>query len=819
MNFQSKYRSREEEALQRIQELELQLKGKEEERRLMELCVSEYAELVRSLEGRASAATKPPPNQQAASEVSSVDTLVSSVANSPNGTTPSKPIDTLAEGLQGLQRLLTESHDETTQLRMEIHHLQATLSSCEGNLEAANRSAEQDRVEKAKALIEVEKLKNNDRGAAQMVERYMAFSQNTTNLLQEAMRSLKSRHAATVSTLETMVSVEADGREREAREVERLRAALDELAGEIAKEGFGRRREVALRLAMLEREERLKGLLAGWARKFRERSSRFSEAIADSELAGLLEDALLQAETLVERIDAVSTRNPQTDSSDGSLRISMALLEVKDVLARLGQETLRKHQLEKQLAANVKEQAPEPQPRPKFALEVAQNATLEIDTSSSPEPEKPHVTDGSSQAETQKEPDSTPRQLTPPVEDSISSESVVEDVLPPEPQPTEEPAPVAIPVAQVGSIPVDSASLDHVVSVPEHIQSRLDSLESVKSRYDTLQRVFRDCHRALDGLKGELRTSMPLPSPTDHVKPSRARRLSNWLIGSRPSSPTLGTSSNAPHSDNGRKETIILNTAVQRLDDFCEDARVELEILVADEARIANGYEALLSLSPAAAPLDDKCLQEIDEFIDGSAASVVKAKSTFERKLDDLEHDISIIKRTLHSLVIDTAENAVDGEQTEATSGHPLGGNLGGWTSNLSLANPASSLPSRSISSPQTFESVMTTARGPIPRSPSLASLRSATLMSPMSPFESMGLRIPMPAIGAPRVPAAAGWISGMGVIGMAQRQGPMSGVSGGFGFGMGLKGHANVRRSSVTPSPSASGSGLTREQGDTDIE
>ena len=787
----------------------------------MELCVSEYAELVRSLEGRASAATKPPPIQQTASEVSSVDTLVSSVANSPNGTIPSKPIDTLAEGLQGLQRLLTESHDETTQLRTEIHNLQATLSTYEGNLETVKRSAEQDRVEKTKTLIEVEKLKNNDRGAAQMVERYMAFSQNTTNLLQEAMRSLKSRHAATVSTLETMVSVEADGREREAREVDRLRDALDELAGEIAKEGFGRRREVALRLAMLEREERLKELLAGWARKFRERSSRSSEATDDSEPAKLLEDALFQAETLVERIDAVSTRKPQTDPSEGSLRISMALLEVQDILARLSRETSRNLQLEKQLAARVKEQVPELQlqPNSQFALEVAQNAPLEIDTSSPPEPEKTDLMKGSSQAKTQKEPDSTLPPPTPPVEDSIPSESVVEDVLPPEAQPTEESTPVAIPVAQIGSIPVGSTSQDHVVSVPEDVQSRLDSLESVKSRYDTLQRVFRDCHRALDGLKAELRTSMPLPSPADHVKPSRARRLSSWLTGSRPSSPTLGTSSNAPHSDTSRKEAVVLNTAVQRLDDFCEDARVELEILVADEARIANGYEALLSLSSITAPLDDKLLQEIDEFIDGSAASVVKAKSTFERKLDDLEHDISVIKRTLHALVIDGTESAVDGDQTETTSGHPLGGNWGGWTSNLSLTSPASILPSKSVPSPLTFESVMTTARGPIPRSPSLASLRSATPLSPVSPFEIMGLRISMPAIGAPRVPAAAGWISGMGGIGMAQRQGPMSGVSGGFGFGVGLKGHANVRRSSVTPSASTSGSGLTREQGDTDIE
>jgi len=817
VNFQSKSRPREEEALQRIQELELQLKSKEEERRLMELCVSEYAELVRSLEGRASTAVKPPPSHQAASETSLVDTLVSSVSSSPNGIIPSKPIDTLAEGLQGLQRLLTESHDETTQLRTEIHNLQATLATCQGNLESVNRSAEQDRVEKAKALIEVEELTNNDRGAAQMVERYMAFSQNTTNLLQDAMRSLKSRHAATVSTFETMLSVEADGREREALEVDRLRGALDELAGEIAKEGFGRRREVGLRLAMLEREERLKELLAGWVRKFRERSSMLSETTVHSEAPRLLEDALVQAETLVERIDAVSTRQPQANSSGGSLRIGMAVLEVQDILARLGQETLRKLQLEKQLMARVNEQVPEPQPQ--FALEGAQNALLKIDTSSPPEPEKTDVTSGSSQAETRKESDSAPPSPAPPVEDSIPSGSVVVEVLPPEPQPTEESAPVAIPVAQVGSIPVGSTSQDHVDSVPEHIQSRLNSLESIKSRYDTLQRVFRDCHRALDGLKAELRTSRPYPSPIDHVKPSHARRLSTWLTGSRPSSPTLGTSSNAPHSDNIRKEVVVLNTAVQRLDDFCEDARVELEIVVADEARIANGYEALMSLSSAASPLDEKLLQEMDEFIDGSAGSVVKAKSTFERKLDDLEHDISIIKRTLHAQMIDGTESAVDGELTEATSGHPIGGNWGGWTSNLSLANPASIPPSKSMPSPQGFGSLMTAARGALPRSPSLASLHSATPSSLASPFESLGLRISMPAVGAPRVPAAAGWISGMGVVGMGQRQGPMSGVGGGFGFGMGLRDHANVRRPSVTPSASASGLGLTREQGDDDIE
>ena len=806
--------------MQRIQELELQLKSKEEERRLMEFCINEYAELVRSLEGRVSTITKPPPIQQAASETSSADTLVSSASISPNGINPPKPIDTLAEGLQGLQRLLSESHIETTQLRTEIHTLQAALATCEGNLEAINHSAEQDRVEKAKALTEVEKLKNNDRGAAQMVERYMAFSQNTTNLLQEAMRSLKSRHAATVSTFETMISVEADGREREAHEVERLRGALDELAGEIAKEGFGRRREVALRLAMLEREERLKESLAGWARKFRERSSRLSEAPVDTEPAKLLEDAIAQAETLVEGIDGVAARKPQVESGNGSLRIGMAILEVQDVLARLGQETMHKLRLEKELAARVKEQVPGLQPQPQVSLEGAQNAPLVIGASSSPELESAEVPNGIEHMETQKEPDVAPLSPTLLVEDSKPPELVVAEVLPHDQrrQPAKEPVPTVIPVAQEGNIQVDNISQDHIISIPEHIQSRLNSLESVKSRCDTLQRAFRDCHRALDTLKTELRESMPAPSPADYIKPSRARRLSDWLTGSRPSSPTRGTSSNVPHPENSRKGSVVLHTAVQRLDDFCEDARVELEILVADEARITNGYEALLSLSPSAAPPNEELLQEIDEFINGTAAPIVKARSAFERKLDDLEHDISVIKQNLHAQMIDSAENTVGGEQAEATSGHPIGGNWGGWRSNLSLTSPSSIPPSKSKTSPHAHSPITATG-GPMPRSPSLVSLNFAAPASPVSPFESLGLRIPMPGVGVPRVAAGAGWISGIGGVGVGQRQGPMSGVGAGFGFGMGLRGHADVRRPSITPSASASGPGVAMEQGEDDIE
>ncbi|CAG8774402.1 7654_t:CDS:1, partial [Acaulospora colombiana] len=93
---------------------------------------------------------------------------------------------------------------------------------------------------------------------------------------------------------------------------------------------------------------------------------------------------------------------------------------------------------------------------------------------------------------------------------------------------------------------------------------------------------------------------------------------------------------------------IYLVAAVERLYDYCEDARVELEILVADEARIAQGYETLLKISAAEYLGNENWRQKIDSFIEGTDPSIEKAKSNFESKLDNLMHDIAIIKKTLH---------------------------------------------------------------------------------------------------------------------------------------------------------------------------
>jgi hypothetical protein len=165
----------------------------------------------------------------------------------------------------------------------------------------------------------------------------------------------------------------------------------------------------------------------------------------------------------------------------------------------------------------------------------------------------------------------------------------------------------------------DTHELDLVAQPSLH--PLLGHMREVASRYETLSRSFHDCHLALRDLKAKL--SMP--------------------------------------EDNGDFDSTAattLSTVVNRLDDVNEDVRVELEIQVADEARLVEGYTALLSLPGHLASLDTaerrETEQEIEAFISGTNAKISRAMTTFARKRDDLEHDVAAAKRALHNAATGT---------------------------------------------------------------------------------------------------------------------------------------------------------------------
>ena len=170
-------RAREEEALERERELVLQLRVAEEEGRMVDRAVREYADLVRALERRQSLPSSPPlptsppppipPSKQA-------DGAHASNGNSPElGRDGRSAFESLQGRKEGLYRLAEEFEGTNKALSDEIDRLQVELDGARSELEAERKAAEEERLRLSNALTELERSKHDDNAAAKMVSRYM----------------------------------------------------------------------------------------------------------------------------------------------------------------------------------------------------------------------------------------------------------------------------------------------------------------------------------------------------------------------------------------------------------------------------------------------------------------------------------------------------------------------------------------------------------------------------------------------------------------------------------------------------------------------
>ncbi|KDQ50094.1 hypothetical protein JAAARDRAFT_200258 [Jaapia argillacea MUCL 33604] len=258
-------RAREEDVKVRLREVEGKRRVLEEEGRMMDLVVREYADLVRKLEGRGTSLRS---SSGSGSSISLGSTANGSIPPSPS------PSHTLNEGKTGLVTLLTEFNTETSSLHSEISRLSDELDKVRVELDVEREVGLKERDELAKVRIECDRMKGDDSAAAKVVSRYMKFSQSTTDTLQTSLESLKTRQAATLSTLSTQITSLEHTLTQEKHESSRLRDMLDELTEDISRESYGRRREVALRLKMLGREEGLVEGLRRWVRRGKEELDR-----------------------------------------------------------------------------------------------------------------------------------------------------------------------------------------------------------------------------------------------------------------------------------------------------------------------------------------------------------------------------------------------------------------------------------------------------------------------------------------------------------------------------------------------------------------
>ena len=141
----------------------------------------------------------------------------------------------------------------------------------------------------------------------------------------------------------------------------------------------------------------------------------------------------------------------------------------------------------------------------------------------------------------------------------------------------------------------------------------------------------------------------------------------------------------------------ILQAALQRLIDYNEDARVELEICAADEELVVRGYKTLLPLpgryfhqlnrrwgsaanNQIEHPVSPSMMEveaQIKAFAFGEEPSVQKAYQSLTQKLADIEHDISLLFRA--------RRNPPNPDQWRRCIRR-----LGSWTRNSSFIQPPS---------------------------------------------------------------------------------------------------------------------------------
>ena len=600
------------------------------------------------------------------------------------------------------------------------------------------------------------------------------FSQTSNDTLQNALESLKVRHAATIATLNAQIDYFQRCLFAEKGTTERLRMALDDLTEEICRETHGRRREVSLRLSCVGREENLAEHLRRWLRKAREYHRHATSLTDIEEVLDIFGRAISESDGLLDVLDRDLYLE---DLPAGSLARIIAARDAAGFLSQeLQVETERRMQLEKYLA-HIQEQQPsfptsteqlsETEGPPPSHLNDADVSSENLSTDTppvhsnvdtipnikldkplplsptSPIPSRPSpnlvlyhpspvVTSplddvpwldpelsGSDEAIVNVGNVDASSPTTPPPQVIVASvdpsiPSVHVSPVDPEPaptinnhrvSPTEEVPPPAddlkghltpltlTPQSVVSEIhsPISTARTPTPKVETEDPKRRelLEQLENFTSRYDGLQKAFRECHAAL-------------------------KELARSLL-SAPQSDTVG----------------LIRITVQRLDDFNEDTRVELEIRSADEERATQAFQTLLGVKGAITSEEEMAdlEQKITAFVEGTDELISQAMRQFSQKLDDLTHDIASIKAFIHNIPDDAPEPPKPS---------------GGWST--ITASLLGQLPhSRPVSPAPTFGSVITTPR--LRHAPSIPQLRKKSPTQELSdPLAELRLRIPIPS-------------------------------------------------------------------------
>jgi len=390
---------------------------------------------------------------------------------------------------------------------------------------------------------------------------------------------VKARHATSLSTLTASCESLGATLDLERKRAARLRDAMDQLTEDVSRETFGRRREVALKLRCLVREERTFESLRAWVRRAEESRIRLAEESStfSDRLSMVLDKMLEEARNVLSTLLVEG----ETFKADSWARVALAEQTCTSLVAELNKETQNRVELAKLLTLEPKIFTGEELPSaPHSDVQDRQDQETTPEPTSSdavdflPAPEEEHQAP-KIPFPPAAEPEDTPGPANIPLQAVTGIQCRKQDTIDFRPESSDD-APL-IPVVAEIAVERNTVGFSPTPSA-EVAEDDSHHLQYIFQRYEQLQKSFRDCHIALSSLKDRI----------------------------------------ASEKSQGRHIALVQNV-VLRLDDFCEDARVELDIRIADEERMAQGFKMMLGLSNHD---EGKTQQDYESFKEGTTYSI-----------------------------------------------------------------------------------------------------------------------------------------------------------------------------------------------------
>ncbi|WWD20586.1 hypothetical protein CI109_105062 [Kwoniella shandongensis] len=623
----------------------------EEQKKLCDLALEEYSSLVHSLDPSAVPPLTPSKTPSSSSffqiptlfaikdnESPTDATSVPETPSEPFPSTPLTPSETISNLLIGQRGVHQLFHDFTSALstkEKKIHSLESRLEELEQHLQTTKDQLSFETHLRVEAQSERDKALRDDASAARVVERYMTFTQKTHATIHMHLNNLRTRSQATTTALRAEVAGLKKRVDTERQRVNQLRLALDETSEGMSREAAGRRREVALRLKMLSKEEKRSRKVESWLNKVRRLREGVEGVVLEADILESLVDEGIEAvsDEGTQEIGEISRDKQRSwrglgllrgkgkgkdtaaglndgdrDPEEESLaRILLAEELVTTLVQDLQVETEKRTELERQRVEWLAKEAIEGYQSGHNDDEGDGHLMFDVDD---------HEHDAVVGKE-DKPPDGAfeigdEEDDTPGVEKAESQSQMVAAINekngePTQPSPTSEPSPLA---------------------------SQLQGLfEPLTSRYEPLQKTLHDLSLSLSSL----RTSLPTleTGPSSPISPRSAKKPSFLPLSRQPPPPS--------------SDPTLLGL-LDALHEVIEDARVDVEIALADHERVYRGFEALLNVGGGGAGSSrESVMNEVREYVQVKGEEDEGWKR-LRSKVGDVESDLAGLKMVVHEL-------------------------------------------------------------------------------------------------------------------------------------------------------------------------